>query len=81
MRIASYAASGILKMAISAEAERNHDALFPNHKSTLKETDPELVAIFDNWAFGEVQTDAPLEPRTRDEVVSQKLNTVQITSP
>ena len=41
-------------MAISAEAERNHDALFPNHKSTLKVTDPELVEVFDNWAFDEV---------------------------
>jgi hypothetical protein len=43
-------------MAISAEAQRNHDALFPDHQSTLKATDPELIEIFDNWAFGELLT-------------------------
>ena len=52
-------------MAISEEAQRNHDALFPEHRSTLKVTDPELVEIFDNWAFGEVMRDAPLDARTR----------------
>jgi 4-carboxymuconolactone decarboxylase len=35
-------------MAISEEAQRNHDALFPGHVSTLKVTDPELIEIFDN---------------------------------
>jgi len=30
-------------MAIREDAQRNHDALFPNHKSTLKVTDPELI--------------------------------------
>jgi 4-carboxymuconolactone decarboxylase len=39
--------------------------LFPNHQSTLKVTDPELVEVFDNWAFDEVMRDAPLDPRTR----------------
>ena len=52
-------------MAISDEAQRNHDALFPNHTSTLKVTDPELVEIFDNWAFGELLQDSALDPRTR----------------
>ncbi|NOK22505.1 carboxymuconolactone decarboxylase family protein [Corallococcus carmarthensis] len=52
-------------MAISDEAQRNHDALFPNHKSTLKETDPELIELFDNWAFGEVLQDETLDTRTR----------------
>jgi hypothetical protein len=28
-------------MAIREEAQRNHDALFPNHTSTLNVTDPE----------------------------------------
>jgi 4-carboxymuconolactone decarboxylase len=44
---------------------RNHDALFPNHQSTLKITDPELIEIFDNWAFDEVIEDAPLDVRLR----------------
>ena len=52
-------------MAVSEEARRNHDALFPGHVSTLKVTDPELIEIFDNWAFDEVLKDAPLDARTR----------------
>jgi 4-carboxymuconolactone decarboxylase len=52
-------------MAISEEAQRNHELLFPNHKSTLEETDPELIEIFDNWAFDEVLKDETLDPRTR----------------
>jgi 4-carboxymuconolactone decarboxylase len=52
-------------MAISEEAQRNHDALFPNHESTLKVTDPELIELFDNWAFGEVLRDETLDARTR----------------
>jgi hypothetical protein len=41
-------------MAISREARRNHDALFLDHKSAPRETDPELVEIFDNSAFGKI---------------------------
>jgi 4-carboxymuconolactone decarboxylase len=52
-------------MAISEEARRNHDSLFPNQQSTLKVTDPELIEVFDNWAFDEVLRDAPLDTRTR----------------
>ena len=52
-------------MAITPNAQRNHDALFPDHRSTLKGTDPELVEIFDNWAFDDVIRDAPLEARLR----------------
>jgi 4-carboxymuconolactone decarboxylase len=52
-------------MAISEQAQRNHDALFPNHVSTLKVTDPELVELFDNWAFGEVLEHDVLDVRTR----------------
>jgi len=33
-------------MAIREEAQRNHDVLFPNHASTLKVIDPELVELF-----------------------------------
>jgi 4-carboxymuconolactone decarboxylase len=52
-------------MAISENAQRNHDELFPNHVSTLKVTDPELIELFDNWAFDEVLNDAVLDTRTR----------------
>lgn len=52
-------------MAVSDTAQRNHDAIFPDHRSTLKVTDPELVEIFDNWAFDEIIEDAPLDVRKR----------------
>jgi 4-carboxymuconolactone decarboxylase len=52
-------------MAISEKAQRNHDELFPNHTSTLKVTDPELIEIFDNWAFDDVLEDRTLDTRTR----------------
>ena len=52
-------------MAITDTARRNHDAMFPDHRTTLKVSDPELVELFDNWAFDEVMRDAPLELRTR----------------
>ena len=48
-------------MASSDAARRNHDAPFPNHRSTLKVTDPALVEVFDNWALDEVIQDAPLK--------------------
>ena len=52
-------------MAITKKADRNHDALFPKHESILKMSDPELIEIFDNWAFDEVIEDAPLDARLR----------------
>ena len=52
-------------MAISPEAQREHDALFPNHKSTLRVTDPEFIELFDNWAFGEVPRHGVLDVKTR----------------
>lgn len=42
-------------MAISEQAQRAHDELFPDHPSTLKTTDPELIELFDNllrWLEG-----------------------------
>jgi hypothetical protein len=60
-------------MAIREEAPRNHDALFPNHVSTLKVTDPELIELFDNWAFDEVLKDGILDTRTRDDTMTNVL--------
>jgi len=49
-----------------AQAQRNHDELFPGHVSTLAVTDPELIEYFDNFAFDEVlEHDGDLETRTR----------------
>jgi 4-carboxymuconolactone decarboxylase len=52
-------------MAISETARKNHDELFPGHVSTLKVTDPELIEVFDNFAFDEVLAHSSLDTRTR----------------
>jgi 4-carboxymuconolactone decarboxylase len=52
-------------MAISETAQKNHDELFPGYVSTLPVTDPELIEVFDNFAFDEVLRHAELGARTR----------------
>ena len=46
-------------------AQANHDGLFPHHTSTLARTDPDLVEIFDNFAFDDVLTHSDLDPNVR----------------
>jgi len=52
-------------MRITETANKNHEVLFPGHKSTLKITDPELIEVFDNFAFDEVISYGNLDTRTR----------------
>jgi 4-carboxymuconolactone decarboxylase len=52
-------------MSISETALKNHEALFPNRKSILAVTDPELVEVFENFAFDEVLGYGSLDTRTR----------------
>jgi 4-carboxymuconolactone decarboxylase len=52
-------------VTLSDIAQRNHDELFPGHVSTLKVTDPELIEVFDNFAFDEVLRYGDLDARTR----------------
>jgi 4-carboxymuconolactone decarboxylase len=52
-------------MAISDTARHNHDQLFPGHISTLAVTDPELIELFDNFAFDDVYQHSNLDIRTR----------------
>ena len=52
-------------MRISENALKNHEELFPNRKSTLIVTDPELIEVFDNFAFDEVLEYGNLDTRTR----------------
>ena len=52
-------------MAPNEPSRQNHDALFPNHVSALATTDPELVDVFDNFAFDEVLQGSTLDVRTR----------------
>ncbi len=67
-------------MAISETAQRNHDELFPNHKSTLKVTDPEFIEVFDNFAFDEVISYGNLDARTRLMVILASLIAQQALS-
>lgn len=67
-------------MAISETAQKNHDELFPNHKSTLKITDPELIEIFDNFAFDEVISHGNLDTKTRLMVILASLIAQQTLS-
>ena len=52
-------------MVANERAQRNHEELFPDHISTLAVTDPELIEVFDNFAFDEVLRDSQLDARTR----------------
>jgi len=52
-------------MPLSDRAQKHHEELFPNHKSTLKATDPELIEVFDNFAFDEVIAQSKLNTKTR----------------
>jgi len=52
-------------MRISEAAMKHHEELFPNRKSKLMETDPELIEVFDNFAFDEVLGYGNLDTRTR----------------
>jgi 4-carboxymuconolactone decarboxylase len=52
-------------MAVSERARRNHDELFPGRVSGLAVSDPELVEMFDNFAFDEVLSHGGLDTRTR----------------
>ena len=64
-------------MRISETANKNHEELFPNHKSTLKITDPELIEVFDNFAFDEVISYGYLDTKTRLSVILASLIAMQ----
>jgi len=52
-------------MLPSVQAQKNHEELFPGHRSTLSDTDPELIDLFDNFAFDEVIAQSSLDTKTR----------------
>jgi threonine dehydrogenase-like Zn-dependent dehydrogenase len=54
-----------MDMPPNSRAQENHDELFPGHVSTLAVTDPELIEIFDNFAFDDVLRHGNLDSRTR----------------
>ncbi len=52
-------------MTLTKTAIENHEELFPGRTSTLQDTDPELIEIFDNFAFDEVIGFGGLDTKTR----------------
>lgn len=52
-------------LRLTEAAVRNHEEFFPNHQSTLQQTDPEFIELFDNWAFDEVLRNTGLDGKTR----------------
>lgn len=71
-------------MRISETARKHHEELFPNHHSTLQVTDPELIEVFDNFAFDDVLQYGNVETKTRLMVIlaamiaSQTLNEYKV---
>lgn len=54
---------------ISKEAQKNHDALWPDYQSKARLTDPELIEVFDNFAFDEIISQSKMDTRTRVMVI------------
>lgn len=52
-------------MSPTDAARTNHEELFPGHVSALKNTDPEFIEYFDNFAFDEVLRHGRLDAPTR----------------
>lgn len=50
---------------LSEAAVKNHEAWFPGYVSKVKVTDPELIEVFDNFAFDEVLNHGKLDTKTR----------------
>jgi 4-carboxymuconolactone decarboxylase len=54
---------------LTEAAIRNHEELFPGYVSKVAVTDPELIEIFDNFAFDEVLRHGSLDVKTRVMVI------------
>ena len=67
-------------MPITERARKNHEELFPNHQSKLAVSDPELIEVFDNFAFDEVLEYGNLDSRTRMMVILASLIAQQTLS-
>jgi 4-carboxymuconolactone decarboxylase len=50
---------------ITPTAIRNHEELWPGYKSKFKDSDPELIEIFDNFAFNDVISHDAMDIKTR----------------
>lgn len=55
----------INEVNLSEAAIRNHEELWPDYESKAAKADPELIEIFDNWAFDEVIAQSDIDVKTR----------------
>lgn len=53
------------KINLTKAAIKNHEELWPGYDSKAAQTDPELIEIFDNWAFDEVISSGNTDTKTR----------------
>ncbi|MDK2825893.1 MAG: 4-carboxymuconolactone decarboxylase [Methanolobus sp.] len=67
-------------MSISETAKKNCEELFPDHRSDLNVTDPELMEVFDNFAFDEVIGYGNLDTKTRMMVILSSMIASQTLS-
>ena len=63
------AASDSTICRLTETAIKNHEELWPNHKSKARQTDPELIEVFDNFAFDEVISLGNIDNKTRVMVI------------
>jgi 4-carboxymuconolactone decarboxylase len=54
-----------INVNLTEGAIKNHDELFPNHQSKVKDKDPEFIEVFDNFAFDEVISHDGMDTKTR----------------
>lgn len=52
-------------MSISEIAHQNHEELWPGYQSKAGQTDPELIEVFDNFAFDEILSHDNMKTKTR----------------
>lgn len=52
------------KVTLTKAAIKNHEKLWPNYESKAKKTNPELIEVFDNFAFDEVIGYGNLDTKT-----------------
>lgn len=50
---------------LTPTAVMNHEQLWPDHISKVRETDPELIEVFDNFAFDEIIGHDKMDVKTR----------------
>jgi len=53
------------ELQLSSAAVRNHELLWPDYISKAKDTDPDLIQVFDNFAFDEVISHDSMDLKAR----------------